>query len=157
MDRKTNRLFVGCSGTSVVVDASNGKVIAQIKNGSGVDAINVGWDQSEKLIYIPSGQGERQRHGRTRRFAGQVHHRRNRHDFQGRPDVIAVDDVKLTWSISSSPRVWAGAGAGSECSGSGARWARTEGADGGGLVHCDEALSDYNSEVNCFLLVGWRR
>jgi DNA-binding beta-propeller fold protein YncE len=56
MDRKTNRLFVGCSGTSVVVDATNGKVVAQIKNGTGVDAL--GWDQSEKLIYIPAGQGD---------------------------------------------------------------------------------------------------
>jgi WD40 repeat protein len=56
MDRKTNRLFVGCSGTSVVVDATNGKVVAQIKNGNGVDAL--GWDQNEKLIYIPAGQGD---------------------------------------------------------------------------------------------------
>ncbi len=56
MDRKTNRIFAGCSGTSVVVDATNGKVVAQIKNGTGVDAL--GWDQSEKLIYIPAGQGD---------------------------------------------------------------------------------------------------
>lgn len=56
MDRKTNRLFVGCSGTSVVVDATNGKVVAQIKNGNSVDAI--GWDQSEKLLYIPAGGGD---------------------------------------------------------------------------------------------------
>jgi DNA-binding beta-propeller fold protein YncE len=56
MDRKTNRIFAGCSGTSVVVDATNGKVVAQIKNGTGVDAI--GWDQSEKLLYIPAGQGD---------------------------------------------------------------------------------------------------
>jgi hypothetical protein len=56
MDRKTNRIFAGCSGTSVVVDATNGKVVAQIKNGTGVDAL--GWDQNEKLIYIPSGQGD---------------------------------------------------------------------------------------------------
>jgi WD40 repeat protein len=56
MDRKTNRIFSGCSGTSVVVDATNGKVVAQIKNGNGVDAL--GWDQNEKLIYIPAGQGD---------------------------------------------------------------------------------------------------
>jgi hypothetical protein len=56
MDRKTNRIFAGCSGTSVVVDASTGKVVAQIKNGTGVDAL--GWDQNEKLIYIPAGQGD---------------------------------------------------------------------------------------------------
>lgn len=53
MDRKTNRIMAGCSGTSVIVDASTGKVVAQIKNGDGVDA--VGWDQSEKLFYIPAG------------------------------------------------------------------------------------------------------
>jgi len=54
MDRTTNRLFVSCSKTSVVVDAANGKVVAQIPNGDGVDAI--GWDQSQKLIYIPAGR-----------------------------------------------------------------------------------------------------
>lgn len=54
MDRSTNRLFVGCSNTSVVVDATSGKIVAQIKNGNGVDAL--GWDQSQKLIYIPAGR-----------------------------------------------------------------------------------------------------
>ena len=54
MDRKTNRIFSGCSGTSVVVDATSGKVVAEIKNGNGVDAL--GWDQNEKLIYIPAGR-----------------------------------------------------------------------------------------------------
>jgi DNA-binding beta-propeller fold protein YncE len=53
IDRATNRLFAGCSGTSVVVDAATGKVVAQITNGRGVDAL--GWDQSQKLIYIPAG------------------------------------------------------------------------------------------------------
>lgn len=54
MDRKTNRIFAGCSKTSVVVDASSGKVVAEIANGVGVDAL--GWDQAQKLIYIPAGQ-----------------------------------------------------------------------------------------------------
>jgi DNA-binding beta-propeller fold protein YncE len=53
MDRSANRIFSGCSGTSVVVDASTGKIVAQIKNGQGVDAL--GWDQSQKLMYIPAG------------------------------------------------------------------------------------------------------
>ena len=53
MDRATNRIFSGCSKTSVVVDANSGKVVAQIANGDGVDAI--GWDQSQKLMYIPAG------------------------------------------------------------------------------------------------------
>jgi hypothetical protein len=54
MDRATNRIFSGCSKTSVVVDATNGKVVAQIPNGNGVDAL--GWDQSQKLMYIPAGR-----------------------------------------------------------------------------------------------------
>ena len=52
MDRTTNRIFAGCSKKSVVVDAATGKVVAEIPNGDGVDAL--GWDQSQKLIYIPA-------------------------------------------------------------------------------------------------------
>jgi DNA-binding beta-propeller fold protein YncE len=52
-DSATNRIFSGCSKTSVVVDASTGKVVASISNGTRVDAL--GWDPSEKLIYIPNG------------------------------------------------------------------------------------------------------
>jgi len=52
-DKATNRIFAGCSNTSVVVDASNGKVVATIKNGTRVDAL--GWDPAKKLIYIPNG------------------------------------------------------------------------------------------------------
>ncbi len=54
MDRTTNRIFAGCGKTSVVVDATTGKVVAEIANGDGVDAL--GWDQAQKLIYIPSGR-----------------------------------------------------------------------------------------------------
>jgi WD40 repeat protein len=54
MDRTTNRIFAGCSTTSVVVDATTGKVVAQLANGNGVDAL--GWDQGQKLIYIPAGR-----------------------------------------------------------------------------------------------------
>jgi DNA-binding beta-propeller fold protein YncE len=52
-DKVSNRLFAGCSGTSVVVDASTGKVVASIKNGTRVDAL--GWDPGKKLIFIPNG------------------------------------------------------------------------------------------------------
>jgi DNA-binding beta-propeller fold protein YncE len=52
-DKATNRIFSGCSGTSVVLDASTGKIVATIKNGTRVDAL--GWDSSKKLIYIPNG------------------------------------------------------------------------------------------------------
>jgi DNA-binding beta-propeller fold protein YncE len=52
-DSKTNRIFAGCNTTSVVVDAATGKVVAEIKNGTRVDAL--GWDPGKKLIYIPNG------------------------------------------------------------------------------------------------------
>ncbi|MEP6690584.1 MAG: YncE family protein [Gemmatimonadaceae bacterium] len=53
-DRPTNRIFSGCGKTSVVIDPSNGKVVATIENGDGVDAL--GYDASQKLIYIPAGR-----------------------------------------------------------------------------------------------------
>src|SRR5438132_3179742 len=52
-DKATNRIFSGCNKTSVVVDASSGKVVATITNGTRVDAL--GWDPSKKLIFIPNG------------------------------------------------------------------------------------------------------
>jgi len=52
-DAKTNRIFSGCNKTSVVLDASTGKVVATIDNGTRVDAL--GWDAERKLIYIPNG------------------------------------------------------------------------------------------------------
>jgi hypothetical protein len=54
LDRATNRIFAGCSKTSVVVDVASGKVISQIANGNGVDALS--WDAKQKLIYIPAGR-----------------------------------------------------------------------------------------------------
>lgn len=53
-DGPSNRIFSGCSGASVVVDAANGAIVAKIANGHGVDAL--GWDPSEKLLYIPAGK-----------------------------------------------------------------------------------------------------
>ena len=53
-DKASNRIFSGCGKTSVVVDATTGKVVATIPNGDGVDAL--GWDAAEKLIYIPAGR-----------------------------------------------------------------------------------------------------
>jgi DNA-binding beta-propeller fold protein YncE len=52
-DKASNRLFVGCNKTSVVVDPTSGKVVATIPNGTRVDAL--GWDAARKLIYIPNG------------------------------------------------------------------------------------------------------
>ena len=52
-DKKSNRIFSGCNGTSVVVDPDTGKVVATITNGTRVDAL--GYDPSKKLVYIPNG------------------------------------------------------------------------------------------------------
>jgi len=53
-DKATDRIFSGCSKTSVVTDAKTGKVVATIANGDGVDAL--GWDPEQKLMYIPAGR-----------------------------------------------------------------------------------------------------
>ena len=52
-DKASNRIFAGCNKTSVVLDASTGKVVASIANGTRVDAL--GWDPAKKLIFIPNG------------------------------------------------------------------------------------------------------
>jgi hypothetical protein len=52
-DRSSDRIFSGCNKTSAVVDAATGKVVATIPNGTRVDAL--GFDPTEKLIYIPNG------------------------------------------------------------------------------------------------------
>jgi DNA-binding beta-propeller fold protein YncE len=52
-DKTSNRIFSGCSKTSVVVDPDTGKVVASIANGTRVDAL--GWDPARKLIFIPNG------------------------------------------------------------------------------------------------------
>src|SRR5947207_10394498 len=52
-DKASNRIFAGCTNTSVVVDADTGKIVATIKNGTRVDAL--GWDPAKKLIFIPNG------------------------------------------------------------------------------------------------------
>jgi WD40 repeat protein len=53
-DPSSNRIFSGCQKTSVVLDATTGKVVATIANGDGVDAL--GWDPVERLMYIPAGR-----------------------------------------------------------------------------------------------------
>jgi hypothetical protein len=53
-DRTTDRIFTGCGKMSAVLNATTGKIVTTIKNGDGVDAL--GWDPTEKLIYIPAGR-----------------------------------------------------------------------------------------------------
>src|SRR3954467_633284 len=45
-DKASRRIFAGCNNTSVVVDPDNGKIVAEIKNGTRVDAL--GWDPGKK-------------------------------------------------------------------------------------------------------------
>jgi hypothetical protein len=52
-DKAAHRIFWACNNTSVVVDASRGKVIATIKNGAGIDGL--GGDASKKWIYVANG------------------------------------------------------------------------------------------------------
>jgi DNA-binding beta-propeller fold protein YncE len=52
-DKASNRIFSGCNRTSVVLDASTGKVVASFTNGTRVDAL--AWDAEKKLIFIPNG------------------------------------------------------------------------------------------------------
>ncbi len=68
LDRATHRLFSAChSGQTIVMDATNGKVVAKIPIGPGPDAI--GWDPSQKLIYTPGG-GSFRRGGNASAQAG---------------------------------------------------------------------------------------
>ena len=53
-DKASDRIFAGCGKMSVVVDGTSGKIVATFANGDGVDAL--GWDPSQKLIYIPAGR-----------------------------------------------------------------------------------------------------
>jgi DNA-binding beta-propeller fold protein YncE len=53
-DRATDRIFSGCGKKSVVLDAKSGRMGATIDNGDGVDAL--GFDPTQKLIYIPAGR-----------------------------------------------------------------------------------------------------
>jgi len=56
-DSKTNRLFIGCRETPmmVVMDASNGKVITHFPIGAGVDWAS--WDAARKIVFTSSGDG----------------------------------------------------------------------------------------------------
>ena len=82
-DKASNRIFSGCSKTSVVVDASTGKVVASIANGTRVDAL--GWDPREEAD-LHSERRRGQRHRRPPGFGRQVHGRRDGADVRRRED-----------------------------------------------------------------------
>lgn len=55
IDTKTKRLFTTCDKLLVVMDATNGKVVAQLPIGDGCDG--AAFDPSSKLIFTSNGEG----------------------------------------------------------------------------------------------------
>ncbi len=55
IDRKTKRLFSGCDKMLMVIDASNGKVVAQVPTGDGCDG--TAFDPTLKYVYSSNGDG----------------------------------------------------------------------------------------------------
>jgi YVTN family beta-propeller protein len=57
MDKKTHRLFSACRASQLmmILDADNGKIVAQLPIGKGVDG--AGFDDVSKLIYSSNGDG----------------------------------------------------------------------------------------------------
>lgn len=54
MDRKTNRIFIGCrSGVMAVVDAASGRIVTSQPIGKGVDATE--YDPGTQLVYFSTG------------------------------------------------------------------------------------------------------
>jgi YVTN family beta-propeller protein len=52
-DKVTNRLFAGCEGKLVVLDAANGKLVTRVAIGEGCDG--VAFNEAKKLIYTSNG------------------------------------------------------------------------------------------------------
>ncbi len=55
IDNKTKRLFTTCSKSLVVMDATNGKIVAQLPIGAGTDGAS--FDASTRLIFTSNGEG----------------------------------------------------------------------------------------------------
>ena len=57
MDKKRHRLFSACrtSQLMIILDADNGKVVAQLPIGKGVDG--AGFDEVSKLVFSSNGDG----------------------------------------------------------------------------------------------------
>ena len=56
IDVKTKRLFAGCDQKLVVMDATNGNVVATLPIGNGCDG--VGFDKGLKLVFASCGEGK---------------------------------------------------------------------------------------------------
>jgi len=55
IDTKTHRLFAGCDKNLMVMDATNGKIVAQLPIGDGCDG--VGFDASLGYVFTSNGEG----------------------------------------------------------------------------------------------------
>lgn len=55
IDVQTKRLFATCDKTLVIVDASNGKIVAKLPIGDGCDG--AAFDPASKLIFTSNGEG----------------------------------------------------------------------------------------------------
>ncbi len=55
IDKKTNRLFVGCENMLVIMDGGNGKIIDTKRIGEGCDG--VAFDEERNNIYSSNGEG----------------------------------------------------------------------------------------------------
>ena len=56
IDTRTNRLFSTCSDSKllIVMDATNGKIVAKLPMGNGVDG--AAFDENKKIIFAPDGR-----------------------------------------------------------------------------------------------------
>jgi YVTN family beta-propeller protein len=54
-DKKNRRLFSGCQGLLIIMNADNGKIIDKIKIGNGCDGVV--FDESNQTIYTSNGEG----------------------------------------------------------------------------------------------------
>ena len=142
-DKATNRIFSGCSKTSVVVDATTGKVVATIANGTRVDAL--GWDPGEEADLHPE-RRRGQRHRRPPGLGRQVHVVATVPTFARREDDLRRSEDAQRLSVPAGAR--SGAAAARRRAAAGARPARTRaaGSDHRVVVHQDHALSRSRSD-----------
>ena len=152
-DKASNRIFSGCSKTSVVVDAGTGKVVASIANGTRVDAL--GWDAAKKLMFIPNGgegnvtvvhQDSPDKYTVVATVA----------DVRGREDDHRRSDDAQRLSLST--RAWSCAAASGRCGAAGGRRPRPRSAGSGRrrLVHRHQVVTTSRSHAPRFQNLGVR-
>jgi hypothetical protein len=137
-DKASNRIFSGCSKTSVVVEASTGKVVASIANGTRVDAFGMG---SVEEADFHSQWRRRQRHRRPPGFTGQLPRRGDGRDVRRRKDHRrrSRDPQRVSLPARAGPRPGASGRRGE--SRTRRPWTRSAGSDCRGVVHGHQVLT----------------